>query len=531
MKRPKRKQGSGRKGTDGEITLDPERGFDLNDMSDTSQIIIPPDPLSRVIGQDEIIGLAKVAAYQRRHLLLVGPPGTGKSMIAQALAAHLPTPNVQVYVVSNPESPERPFIQTRTKDEVEEEDQRSKLTREHLISPVDAPVEVAEKLGYRCSKCGTYSPRDQTICPNCNAYKTPSSSPKVARVDMNMNNMLQGIEDILKVTLNQLGADKARVQTTRLVDGKEEVVVYEASGPKIRVVDEKALQARREKEKSSPKKVLIPLKRNTFIMATGASETELLGDVRHDPYGGHKGLGTPPYERVVPGAIHEAHEGVLFIDELPQLGHLQRFILTAMQEKHFSISGRNPQSAGASVKVDGVPCDFVFVGACNIQDLPHIISPLRSRITGSGYEVLVETTMPDNNRNRMKFVQFISQEVRMDGRIPHVDRTGIDSLLKEARRRALRFDRKKRSLTLRLRDMGGVIRAAGDIAKAEGSELITSRHVELAVKKSKSAEEQIKERFGHYQSGLLNEMSESQSQQYSPYNYWNENSDDLLGYE
>ncbi|MEM2899496.1 MAG: sigma 54-interacting transcriptional regulator, partial [Thermoplasmata archaeon] len=143
---------------------------------------------------------------------------------------------------------------------------------------------------------------------------------------------------------------------------------------------------------------------------------------RHDPYGGHPQLGSLPYERVVAGAIHDAHEGVLFIDEVPMLGHLQRFILTAMQEKKFSISGRNPQSAGASVRVDAVPCDFIFVAACNISDLPNILAPLRSRIVGSGYEILVETTMDDNELNRAKLAQFIAQEIVMDRHIPHATR-------------------------------------------------------------------------------------------------------------
>ena len=503
--------------------------IDPGDIESTEQIKIPGDPLMRVIGQEEAISLAKVAASQRRHLLLVGPPGTGKSMIAQALSFHLPPPDEQVYIISNPEYPERPFIQVKTRDEVKAEEERLRERKEKLISPVDAPADVAEKLGYRCVKCGTYSPPSTKICPNCEEYKTQEKQPKVARVDL--NNMLQGIEDILKVTLNQTGSRRKRVQTTRMIGGKEEVVVYEAAGRKIRVLDKKALESRRERERASPKKVLVSVDRKPFVMATGASETELLGDVRHDPYGGHKGLGTPPYERVIPGSIHEAHQGVLFIDELPHLGQMQRFILTAMQEKIFPISGRNPQSAGASVKVDAVPCDFVFVGACNIQDLPHIISPLRSRINGSGYEVLVETTMPDNEKNRSDYLQFIAQEVVLDGRIPHVSRAGVNEILKESRRRARKIDNEKGSLSMRLRDMGGLIRAAGDIAIDDGKELILGKHVKQALKRSRPVEEQIRERYGAFQSGMVKEMSEAQGTQYSPYNYWNENADDTIGYE
>lgn len=518
-----------RSGSGTRDVLDAADIFSVSDVVSTENVKIPGDPLDRVIGQEEAVNLAKVAARQRRHLLLVGPSGTGKSMIAQALAVHLPVPNEQIFVLSNPEYPERPFIQMKTRSEVEDEEAQMRKTREVLISPVDAPVDVAEKLNYRCAQCGTYSPPAEPTCPNCSQYKAKSGQAKVARVDL--NNMLQGIEDILKVTLNQVNPMKNRIQTTRIVGGKEEVVIYEAAGTKIRVLDKKALETRREREKASPKKILVPLNRNTFIMATGSSETELLGDVRHDPYGGHKGLGTPPYERVIPGAIHEAHEGVLFIDELPHLGHMQRFILTAMQEKTFPISGRNPQSAGASVKVDTVPCDFVFVGACNIQDLSHIISPLRSRINGSGYEVLVSTTMQDNDANRARYVQFIAQEIVLDGRIPHADNQAVVEILKESRRRARISDSKKRNLTLRFRDMGGLIRAAGDMAVAEELPLITAANVKAALKKSRPVEEQIKERYGAFQSGVMKEMSEAQGAQYSPYNYWNENSDDIVGYE
>src|SRR5947208_13773909 len=117
-----------------------------------------------------------------------------------------------------------------------------------------------------------------------------------------------------------------------------------------------------------------------------------------------------------------------------------------MQEKRFPISGRNPQSAGASVKVESVPCDFIFVGACNIQDLPHILSPLRSRITGGGYEILVETTMPDSDSNRATLAQFFAQEIAVDKRIPPASRNAVGLEIDDRLRRAKTLHNKENTL-------------------------------------------------------------------------------------
>jgi len=260
------------------------------------------------------------------------------------------------------------------------------------------------------------------------------------------------------------------------------------------------------------------------VLATGASETELLGDVRHDPYGGHPQLGSQPYERTVPGAIHEAHEGVLFLDELPHLGHLQRHILTAMQEKRFPITGRNPQSGGAAVRVDGVPCDFILVAAANIQDLPQILSPLRSRIAGGGYEVLLETTMPDLESNQMKLAQFCAQEIATDGRIRPATREAVLELVSEARRRAERYDGRRHALTLRLRELGGLIRTAGDLAAISGSEHTEASHFKEALQRARSIEEQITSIYGSLQGGIQRDVTESQRQSMGYYN-WNEHPD------
>ena len=496
----------------------------LEDIETTEDIRLSSDPLQRVIGQDEAVRLARIAASQRRHFLLVGPPGTGKSMIAQALSLHLSRPTEEIRVVHNPENPERPLVEVKGIDEVSKELESRGFAEGEFIDPKEAPVNVAERLGYRCENCGTYSSPRESFCPKC-------SRSKIATVRSTPNNPFGDLlGGLVEVTMGQLPG-RERVTTTRKRFGKEEVVVFERAGEMIKILDQQALEKRRELEKESPRKVIVPIDRNPFVLATGASEVELLGDVRHDPYGGHPQLGTQPYDRVVAGAVHSAHQGVLFIDELPHLGHLQRFILTAMQEKRFPIAGRNPQSSGASVRVDSVPCDFIFVGACNIQDLPHILSPLRSRINGGGYEVLVETTMPDTEENRFKTVQFVAQEIVMDAKIPHATKDAVALVIDEARKRAKTIDNKDKALTLRLRELGGLIRAAGDLAILEGAPYIDAGHIKDALKRARPVEEQIKDRYGSYMGGLSSDISTSEKES-SPYHYWNYHvHDDKRGYQ
>ena len=483
------------------------------DLVDTSQVKIPSSPLDRIIGQAEAVRLAKIAAVQARHLLLVGPPGVGKSMIAQAMSFYIPRPTEEIRAVHNPLRPERPFVEIKSAAEVLAEKDEESAIEEQVLDPKDAPPFAAERLGFRCPRCGFISAYTDTVCPNCNAPKTQVSQTGPFGDVFNVLGAAFGVQN-----------NTDRVTSTRRVGDKEEVVIYERSGDKIRVLDERALEKKRKLEKRSPSKVIVPLDRNPFVLATGASETELLGDVRHDPYGGHPHLGTLPYERVVAGSIHDAHQGVLFIDEISHLGYIQRYILTAMQEKVFPITGRNPQSAGASVRMDKVPCNFILVAACNINDLQYILSPLRSRILGSGYEVLMDTTIPDTPENRGKYIQFISQEITSDGKIPHMEIQACELVIEEGKRRAKEVDHRDNSLTLRLRELGGLIRAAGDIAKTEGSKLITTAHMKEALKIYVPVEEKIKKVYGNMGAAydIENSLSQKGNQYEMTYHNYNE---------
>ena len=153
------------------------------------------------------------------------------------------------------------------------------------------------------------------------------------------------------------------------------------------------------------------------------------------------------------------------------------------------------RSTGAVVRVDSVPCDFILVGAVNINDVHAILPPLRSRIIGSGYEVLLNTVLPDTEENREKMVQFIAQEITKDGRIPHATYDACMRIIEESKLRAKQMDGKD-GLTLRLRDLSGIIKMAGDIAIFDGAQLITKEHVERALKRAQSIEEQLLDSYG-----------------------------------
>src|SRR5206468_10899833 len=95
----------------------------------------------------------------------------------------------------------------------------------------------------------------------------------------------------------------------------------------------------------------------------------------------------------------------------------------------------------------------------NVPGVPHRWSPLSSRISGGGYESLVETTMPDSDSNRAKLAQFVAQEIAVDKRIPPATRDAVGGVVEEARRRAKTLDNKDKALSLRLRELGGLIRS------------------------------------------------------------------------
>jgi len=399
----------------------------------TEEIPVPDKMVDKVIGQDGAVEVIRTAAAQKRHVMLIGEPGTGKSMLANSMVEYLPKDELEdVIAYHNPEDNNVPRIRVlpagRGKPLVAEQKMVAAAQKQQKNGFLMTIVMVA-------------------ICAGL-VWSIWTNDPMWLFAALLAAFLIYFI---------------LRSPTQR-----QEVIIT----PKLLISHEAT--------------DLPP-----FIDATGAHAGSLLGDVRHDPFQSG-GLETPSHDRLEPGAVHKASKGVLFIDEINVLRlESQQSLLTAMQEKKLSIVGQTERSSGALVKSEPVPCDFVLVCAGNLDAVKGMHPALRSRIRGYGYEVYMKNTMPDTDQNRKNLIRFVAQEVRKDGKIPHFDKYAVGEILREAQRRA----GKKNELTLRLRELGGLIRAAGDAAVEKKLVIVSKADVLEAKSTARSLEQQIADRY------------------------------------
>ncbi|ACV13058.1 Sigma 54 interacting domain protein [Halorhabdus utahensis DSM 12940] len=417
-----------------DVTLDDEESTVVDDEDDvlgglnidsTEDIEVPERLVDQVIGQSHARDIVLKAAKQRRHVMMIGSPGTGKSMLAKAMSQLLPKEDLQdVLVYHNPDDGNEPKVRTVPAGKGEQ--------------IVDAHKEEARK-------------RNQ------------------------MRSFLMWI--IIAIVIGY-----ALFAGNPLLGVLAAGVIYLAFRYGARGGDSMIpnLLINNANEQTAP-----------FEEATGAHAGALLGDVRHDPFQSG-GMETPSHDRVEAGAIHKANKGVLFVDEINTLDiRSQQKLMTAIQEGEFSITGQSERSSGAMVQTEPVPTDFIMVAAGNMDAMENMHPALRDRIKGYGYEVYMDDTIEDDPEMRRKYARFVAQEVEKDGRLPHFTEDAVEEIILEARRRAGR----KEHLSLKLRNLGGLVRVAGDIARAADKEFTEREDVLQAKDRSRSIEQQLADNY------------------------------------
>ena len=424
-------------GTDEVVTLSVDKWMESVSFETTEDVPIPDRLVDQVIGQEAGSVVIRKAAEQRRHMLMIGDPGTGKSMLARSMTDLLPRDALEdVLVYPNEDDENEPRVRSVPAGR-----------GERIVRVQKEAIREQKEKAQRMLLIGFGAVAFLLVI--------------VAIPTGDILTLLFGM------FLLMFGYMFIR---SRLGSGDEGRI------PKVLV--------KHDPDELPP-----------FVDATATLSGSLLGDVRHDPFQSG-GMETPAHDRVEPGAIHRANKGVLYIDEINLLRlEEQQALLTAMQERAFPISGRSERSSGALTKTEPVPCDFILIAAGNLDAIQGMHPALRSRIRGYGYEVYVNSEMPDTNRNRKRLIRFIAQEVRRDigssREIPHFDKTGVALILREAQRRAGR----RGKLSLRLRELGGLVRIAGDLAAEDGAPYVTDAHVLTARSIAKPLEQQVADRM------------------------------------
>tara|TARA_B100000003_G_scaffold66763_1_gene59707 strand:+ start:227 stop:2182 length:1956 start_codon:yes stop_codon:yes gene_type:complete len=414
---------------------DPREWVKDLDIESTEDIAVPKMLVDQVIGQKQGVEIVRKAAEQKRHVMLIGDPGTGKSMLAKSMSELLPKEELQdVLVYHNQEDNNEPRVRVvpsgKGKEIVQVQKAQAMIEKEKKAKSQMLIVFTVVGFGILWF------------------ITTGFSNPMII-----FYSLIAAAFIFMAMRYTNQRNDTANV-------------------PKGLVLHKYDAEA-------------------AFVDATGAHAGALLGDVRHDPFQSG-GLETPAHDRVEAGAIHKAHRGVLYIDEINLLRmESQQALLTAIQEGEFSISGQSERSAGAMTKTEPVPCDFVLVAAGNLDAIQGMHPALRSRIRGYGYEVYMNSTIPDSQDNREKLVRFIAQEVAKDEKIGHFSKGAIGEVIHEAQRRAGR----QNHLSLRLRELGGLVRVAGDVSRELGEDTVTAKHVMTAKTIAKPLEQQIADRY------------------------------------
>jgi Lon-like ATP-dependent protease len=379
----------------------------------TTEELPEPSPrlIDQVIGQDEAVKVVLSAVKNKRHVLLLGDPGVGKSMIVKAVGEMLEEfDNFTPYtIISKPnlKNPEKPIV------EAIEGEYKEDVKEEKINIPTQPPSLLTLFLIMIA-----FTVISSWLLRGLPETKMLATIAIVAIVG--------SLIAFVSIFLGVLGATKSSMPNVVNPADLKPVVLYEC-------------------------------KKRPLVRASAYNVTKLLGDVKHCPLGGRPPLGTPPHKRIILGAIHEAHKGILYVDEIKTMPlEVQDYILTALQDKQLQISGRNPNSSGATVETNPIPCDFILIMSGNMDDVHNLRAPLLDRID---YKIVLKNKMDNTLENRDKLLQFIVQEIR-NNKLNPMTYDACCEIVKLAQLLAGSRDK----LTLRLRKLSNIIKMANDIA-------------------------------------------------------------------
>ncbi len=465
---------------------------------DTTDVMVSKDPIERVIFQDRAKKAIRKIAQNRGHLLMVGKPGTGKSLLAQMFEKVLDDSMGDLL------RPVDSIVAYPGKD--------SNHVRFSYAGPEKIDQKIARVRDQITAASGCveeFSLEDQISHIN----KIKKFLLFLALISIPVGFfipqlfILTGLAGIGVIfMLIQENNNKVQEKIQRENQDKTNAVVKHYSD----MIPEVLFDPRKEK------KLMINVSEPSF--------QNMKGGFRHDPYQSGK-LQTPIHKRVYLGA--HAKAPVIYIDELKTLinsGYMSN-LLEIMQSKQYILEGDRQSGSGAADRSENyLNAQNIIIACCNHDTLGFIQKEgdgaFLSRIEDKGEVIQMESDVPETPETVRQVAAYVKQEIINFGRdltatwdeviakegyegvrdrcetifgkkLPsdyqlkerEFSKYAVAEIVKELRCRS--HDQK---LCCMLRPINGIIKAAQFEAIMENSELVRKKHVRQALKDHLSLE-------------------------------------------
>jgi Lon-like ATP-dependent protease len=361
----------------------------LPSFTDTSQIKLPQDPIECVIFQERAKRAIRKIAQNRGHILMVGRPGTGKSMLANMFK------EVLGKSIGDFLRPKKSIVAYPGKD------------RNHIRFAYEKPERT-----------------DQVL-------SDITSAIEVARNSMDEFNLTDQIQSVRKVKIALLcvtclgGAAGIFFPPAFIgagLTGMGAIFMYiQENNHRVQEKIQRESNAGNQNDvkhlQDMIPEVLYDPRKDKDLMSrvSEPSARNMKGGFRHDPYQSGN-LQTPCHKRAYLGA--HAKSPIIYIDELKTLvkvGYMAD-LLEIMQNKEYILEGGRSTGSGAADRSENhLRADNIIVACCNHDTLRYLQEEgdgaFLSRIEDKGEIIQMESAVPESSQNVSQIAQYVKQEV------------------------------------------------------------------------------------------------------------------------
>ncbi|MEJ5360060.1 MAG: S16 family serine protease [Desulfobacterales bacterium] len=362
-------------------------------FEDTAEVPIPEDPIERVIFQERAKAAIRKVAQNRGHLLLVGRPGTGKSLLAEMFEEVLDR-SLGDYL-----RPRESIAAFPGKD------------RNHIRVAYEAPEVLDRALdGIRRAV--------EAAQGSVEEFSLEDAGRAVRRVRRGM--LIGGLAAAVAGVFFPaawIAAGLAGMGAVFLYLQEVQIRVQE------RIQRDNGGAGRPDLKQLADQipEVLYDPRKERALMARIAepSARNMKGGFRHDPYQSGN-LQTPCHKRAFLGA--HATSPILYIDELKTLvrvGYMAELLEVMQNRKYILEGGRQSGSGAADRSENPLRAENILIACCNYDTLAALQQEgdgaFLSRIEDKGEIVHMESAVPETPQTVRAVAQYLAQEVRRLG--------------------------------------------------------------------------------------------------------------------